>query len=252
VAEEDIYLSAAGEKLEPGALDRGRPVPAAIGPTPPHGKRTAVGETAQAAEPEACSGGQVMEAEAQRHRPGSGCVRAGAGERLGVVVVSVHEQKLEPRTTEQSTGGAKEAAPFQVARQVAEVAEGDERVAALLDGALDQVAQVASVAMHVAEDEQTAHSPRLPRLCSFVERVPRRCKVPASTGVEAILWPVLESARELLADPSRIKECEGEECGWVFVDATKSGTRRWCSMASCGARAKMKRYRARPQRSRSS
>jgi predicted RNA-binding Zn ribbon-like protein len=49
----------------------------------------------------------------------------------------------------------------------------------------------------------------------------------------------------------RIKECEGEECGWVFVDATKSGTRRWSSMASCGARAKMKRYRARPQRSRS-
>jgi predicted RNA-binding Zn ribbon-like protein len=79
-----------------------------------------------------------------------------------------------------------------------------------------------------------------------------RLEVPASTGVEAILWPVLESARELLADPSRIKECEGEECGWVFVDATKSGTRRWCSMASCGARAKMKRYRARPQRSRSS
>ena len=79
-----------------------------------------------------------------------------------------------------------------------------------------------------------------------------RLEVPASTGLEAILWPVLESARELLADPSRIKECEGEECGWVFVDATKSGTRRWCSMASCGARAKMKRYRARPQRSRSS
>ena len=170
MAEEDIYLSAAGEKLERGALERGRPVPAAIGPTPPHGKRTAVGETAQAAEPEACSGGQVMEAEAQRHRPGNGCVLAGAGERLSVVVVSVHEQKLEPRTTEQSTGGAKEAAPFRVARQIAEVAEGDERVAALLNGALDQVAQVASVAMHVAENEQTAHSARLPRLCSFAER----------------------------------------------------------------------------------
>jgi hypothetical protein len=88
-----------------------------------------------------------MEAESQRHRPGRRCVLAGAGERLGVVVVSVHEQKLEPRTTEQSGSGATEAAPFRVARQVAEVAGGEERVAALLNGALEQVAQVASVAM---------------------------------------------------------------------------------------------------------
>ena len=61
----------------------------------------------------------------------------GAGERLGVVVVSVHEQKLEAGTAEQGTGRAEKAAPFRVARQVAEVAERDERVAALLDGALD-------------------------------------------------------------------------------------------------------------------
>ncbi len=52
------------------------------------------------------------------------------------------------------------ARPNTTARQVAEVAKGDERVAALLDGALDQAAQVASVAVHVAEDEQTAHSSR--------------------------------------------------------------------------------------------
>ena len=62
-------------------------------------------------------------------------------------MVSLHEQKLEACATEQGTGGAEEAAPFRVARQVAEVAERDERVAALLDGALDQVAQVAPVAV---------------------------------------------------------------------------------------------------------
>lgn len=63
-------------------------------------------------------------------------------------------------------------------------------------------------------------------------------------GADAILWPVLESARALLADPSRLKECPGEGCGWVFLDTSRSGTRRWCSMGSCGARAKMRRYRA--------
>ena len=69
--------------------------------------------------------------------------------------------------------------------------------------------------------------------------------VPAAAGVDAILWPILESASELLASPARIKECPGDDCGWVFLDASRSGTRRWCSMASCGARDKMRRYRER-------
>jgi hypothetical protein len=120
----------------------------------------AVGETAQAAEPEARSGRQVVQAVAERHRAGGGGAGVGAGERLGVVVVSFHEQKLEACPAEQGTGEAEEAAPFRVTRQVAEVAEAEERLAAFLDGLLDQAAQVASVGVQVAEDEQPAHSSR--------------------------------------------------------------------------------------------
>jgi hypothetical protein len=98
----------------------------------------------------------------------------GAGERLGVVVVSVHEQKLEARPAEQGASGAEETAPVRVARQVAEVAEGDKRVAALLDGALDQAAQVASVAVQVAKGEQTAHSSRAYRARSCSRMASRR------------------------------------------------------------------------------
>jgi hypothetical protein len=97
VAEEDVYLSAAGEKLERGALERGGPVPAAIGPTPPHGKRTAVGETAQAAEPEACSGGQVMEAEAQPHRPGTWRGYEAGPEGLEILVIGAPNLGDDPR-----------------------------------------------------------------------------------------------------------------------------------------------------------
>ena len=158
VAEEEIDLAAAGEALEGGPLARDGPEPVTAGSRRPGGKRSAVGETTQAAETEARSGRQVVQAEAERHRAGR--QSAGAGKRLGVVVVSLHEQKLEACATEQGTGGAEEAAPFRVARQVAEVAERDERIAALLDGALDQIAQVAPVAVQVAEDEQTAHSSR--------------------------------------------------------------------------------------------
>ena len=160
VAEEEVDLAAAGEALEGGPLERDGPVPVATGSTRPDRKRAAVGETAQATKTEACSGRQVVQAEAERHRAGRGSASVGAGERLGVVVVSVDEQKLEACPPEQGTGGAEEAAPFRLARQVAEVAEGDERVAPLLDGALDQTAQVAAVAVQVTEDEQSAHSSR--------------------------------------------------------------------------------------------
>jgi predicted RNA-binding Zn ribbon-like protein len=48
------------------------------------------------------------------------------------------------------------------------------------------------------------------------------------------------SAIDLLhADPSpRLKECPGERCGWFFLDTTKRGNRRWCSMNECGQDAK--------------
>lgn len=72
-----------------------------------------------------------------------------------------------------------------------------------------------------------------------------RYDVPSTAGVDAILWPLLESAREVLAMPHRVKECPGEDCGWVFLDTSRNGTRRWCSMGSCGSREKMRRYRAR-------
>lgn len=40
------------------------------------------------------------------------------------------------------------------------------------------------------------------------------------------------------ADPARIRRCGGTNCILYFYDTTKSGTRRWCSMAGCGNRMK--------------
>jgi predicted RNA-binding Zn ribbon-like protein len=65
--------------------------------------------------------------------------------------------------------------------------------------------------------------------------------------VAAILGPIALSAVGVLSqtDLSRIKQCPGEDCGWLFVDRTKNGARRWCEMEVCGNRAKQKRLRAR-------
>src|SRR4051812_25601972 len=43
----------------------------------------------------------------------------------------------------------------------------------------------------------------------------------------------------------RIRECSAEDCRLVYLDTSRSGTRRWCSMQRCGNRAKVRAHRAR-------
>jgi predicted RNA-binding Zn ribbon-like protein len=69
---------------------------------------------------------------------------------------------------------------------------------------------------------------------------------PASPDV--LLAPIAWSAADLLAGPRshRIRQCADERgCGWLFLDESRAGTRRWCSMAECGNRAKARRHRLR-------
>jgi predicted RNA-binding Zn ribbon-like protein len=63
----------------------------------------------------------------------------------------------------------------------------------------------------------------------------------------AILGPITVSALNLLvqADLSRIKQCRGSHCGWLFFDGTKNKSRQWCDMSVCGNRAKASALRAR-------
>jgi predicted RNA-binding Zn ribbon-like protein len=83
--------------------------------------------------------------------------------------------------------------------------------------------------------------------------------VPGADGSLAWGWPRTElstvrhvavtSALDLLRSGSgaRIKQCPGDHCGWFFIDATKRGNRRWCSMGECGQEAKTARRRQRRQ-----
>ena len=53
-------------------------------------------------------------------------------------------------------------------------------------------------------------------------------------------------ARELIqGNTSRLRVCENPRCRWVFKDTSRTGKRKWCSMRSCGNRAKVARHRAR-------
>jgi predicted RNA-binding Zn ribbon-like protein len=67
----------------------------------------------------------------------------------------------------------------------------------------------------------------------------------AEDPLEQIECAILRSALELLLSnqTDRIRECNG--CGWLFFDGTRNKSRRWCTMAICGNRAKAKRHYAR-------
>lgn len=45
--------------------------------------------------------------------------------------------------------------------------------------------------------------------------------------------------------PDRIRKCASQTCVLHFHDTSRNGTRRWCSMAVCGNRAKASRHYAR-------
>lgn len=42
-----------------------------------------------------------------------------------------------------------------------------------------------------------------------------------------------------------VRECKGDNCGWLFLDHSKGGNRMWCSDDSCGARSRIARFRTR-------
>lgn len=63
----------------------------------------------------------------------------------------------------------------------------------------------------------------------------------------AVLGPIAEAAIRLLTrqDRSRIKQCKGLHCGWLFFDTTKNNSRCWCDMRVCGNRSKIRAMRKR-------
>lgn len=69
-----------------------------------------------------------------------------------------------------------------------------------------------------------------------------RWRLPDSVGLEQPLLAVAGATAELLASPdrSKVRSCPGEDCGWLFID--RRGRRRWCSMDSCGNRAKVRAH----------
>ncbi|RKT87060.1 Conserved protein containing a Zn-ribbon-like motif, possibly RNA-binding [Saccharopolyspora antimicrobica] len=50
---------------------------------------------------------------------------------------------------------------------------------------------------------------------------------------------------DLSGKPGRLKVCQAEDCRWLYYDRSPGNNSIWCSMDICGARHKMRTYRAR-------
>jgi predicted RNA-binding Zn ribbon-like protein len=90
----------------------------------------------------------------------------------------------------------------------------------------------------------------LDKACGMMRVVPGESKfslefLNGEEKLDGMLPPIVQSAIDILISEkelSRVKKCEGHPCGSLFLDTSRNRSRRWCSMADCGNRAKAKRF----------
>lgn len=94
--------------------------------------------------------------------------------------------------------------------------------------ALERTAQRGRLAVHFAPDGTIGPA----ALGSGVAGALARVLIPVAAGAADGSW-------------ERVKACRAEDCQWAFYDASRNRSGRWCNMAVCGNRHKVRAYRER-------
>lgn len=70
---------------------------------------------------------------------------------------------------------------------------------------------------------------------------------PEARGVDGALGRIVAIVAGAMADGTwpRLKACLADDCQWAFYDHTRNHSGRWCNMAVCGNRTKVRAFRAR-------
>lgn len=66
------------------------------------------------------------------------------------------------------------------------------------------------------------------------------------SSLDAINHRIAFAAAEFMVareDRRAIRECTGPNCGWLFLDTSRGGRRRWCSDETCGTHSRVRRFR---------
>jgi len=70
---------------------------------------------------------------------------------------------------------------------------------------------------------------------------------PGAAGVAGALGRIVIAVHDAIAAGTwqHLKACRARDCEWAFLDTARNQSRAWCSMRSCGNRAKARSYRRR-------
>ena len=125
--------------------------------------------------------------------------------------------------------------------KVLQLREADYRVfAALSQGRLPTQADLDQLhAAHIAALEAARFAPG-------ADGRPVLDWSPGGTDLLRPLHPVMVAATDLLGadDLKRLRQCGNHPCGWLFLDRSRNGSRRWCSSSECGNATRVRRFRA--------
>jgi predicted RNA-binding Zn ribbon-like protein len=132
-------------------------------------------------------------------------------------------------------GGHSDAAELHLTRALREAVDRSAR--RRIEGTPIVGADVATI------NEVARHAPPLPQLTDIGERAVAVDDAPVRSALAA----VAHDAVDLLGSDhrGRLRVCEGERCSLPFLDDSRPGRRRWCSVEVCGNRTNTARYRAR-------
>lgn len=149
--------------------------------------------------------------------------------------------------------------PDQADRLRHEAEDQPDAARATFDRALDLRAHLADIFTAIAQDAPAPGRSILALRAEYLNALSQAELAPAGQGydwqwdpdhlaLDRPLWYVTRSAVDVLTqdDLGRVKQCPGaNDCGWLFYDTSRNGSRRWCSMEGCGSRVKMRHHYAR-------
>src|SRR5260370_11932507 len=130
--------------------------------------------------------------------------------------------------------------------EMPEVTQSDLSLARILRESIYSLA-LARIHRKALPDEARRQLNRIAAEASAVPQLAKDSRIHYSGKSRGFLISIARDAIVLFGceKSERIRQCEGETCALLFLDTSRSGDRRWCSMAVCGNNARGAEFRRR-------
>ncbi len=127
-----------------------------------------------------------------------------------------------------------------------EVTKADLTLARALRESIYSLA-LAHIERNALPDEVRRKLNRLAAGAAAVPQLGKDGRIHLAGKTQALLASIARDAVILFGSDlgARLRQCEGESCALLFLDTSRSGDRRWCSMSGCGNNAKVADFRRR-------